>query len=308
MCGPPNCLLCEPRFMQKLKEDRLTQIWVLLWMPLLILWFIYLGFAFDKLVHSEQDQTFELKMHLKNPTPFPAWTVCPSSSSSTITFKNCTLGSNNTQLTPKLASNNCTTYFSDRKIKAGEGHAQCNFVFAEPNQSGYVYVHHHTYNHLFENKTVEQAITSLSTIPNGLFIIPIKTNDYSEAYWKRIKYYFLDGPTYIGYERLDFDENPTLVALNATSSGFVLKVGDYWENHYQQVQWYSGYDFWYFMGMLGGSSFLLLMLHTCAFYPFKRMLESDEEGATAAYTRSASYTTDSPAVGSSGVGGGYGSL
>jgi hypothetical protein len=79
-----------------------------------------------------------------------------------------------------------------------------------------------------------------------------------------------------------------------------MEVGDYYQWRYYEVQWWSGYDFWYFMGalslhqslrrcvayawaeanaytikiaagMVGGASFLLLLVHAIFFYPLKHL-------------------------------------
>jgi hypothetical protein len=34
------------------------------------------------------------------------------------------------------------------------------------------------------------------------------------------------------------------------SAGMRMEVGDYYQWRYYEVQWWSGYDFWYFMGAL----------------------------------------------------------
>jgi len=60
MCGPVQCLPCQPDFLRRLKTDRQVQVWTLLWIPLVVLWVIYFGFQIDNLASAVEDKSFQV--------------------------------------------------------------------------------------------------------------------------------------------------------------------------------------------------------------------------------------------------------
>ncbi len=58
-------------------------------------------------------------------------------------------------------------------------------------------------------------------------------------------------------------------AVNSTAALLRLEVGDYYEWRYKEVQWWSGYDFWYFMGEFRFVS-SLSFVHLFSFIPFPK--------------------------------------
>ncbi|KAL6077874.1 hypothetical protein QOT17_001911 [Balamuthia mandrillaris] len=325
MCGPPNCLVCDRDFFAKLRSDRVTQIWTLIWVPLLILWFIYIGFAFDKLANAEQDRTFQVQLALKEDIPMPAFSVCPRSGVPIIeaeTKCHMSLDSKHMDLllTATMHSDGCIAFNENAKDEYSAdfpyGNVTCEITFS--NDPKYENNTKDAFALLYDPKLTEKVhkkdatqpdYVPLKEVPSGLCSAEVLEQKTTTLFWKRIIYRWYKGGSSVGYELVDWAAAPSIVPLEKHRARLVLEVGDYFETYYEEVQWYTGYDFWYWLGMVGGFSFLLLMVHSCAFFPFKLLLGGESDTTTSYLShRDAADSYSTSDVGGASQDSSYGSL
>lgn len=291
MCGPVQCLPCQPDFLRRLKTDRQVQVWTLLWIPLVVLWVIYFGFQIDNLASAVEDKSFQVMLKKQETIALPAWTIC-SDNSSTIVQVQCQMDGG-PLLVQKKYYDGCFG-FNDKppllKATAGKGNIDCVIGFQSASQSAKAFLHDPIYTADIHDRLSGQTIYDfLKRVPSGICVADIQEAAQTFFWWRWNRFEFMNGDRVNGYSPVSSSiiQNHASPAYNF-SAGMRMEVGDYYQWRYYEVQWWSGYDFWYFMGMVGGASFLLLLVHAIFFYPLKHLYAAapgytnvDEEEAVA---------------------------
>jgi hypothetical protein len=278
MCGPPVCWICEDKFFSKLRRDRLRQVWVILWVPLVVLWLIYVGFSLEKLATAEEGQSFQVQLVLREPIFLPAWTICGDTRNGIVeSTLHCTLDGQPTPIKFKSYDDGCYGFNDlNQNLKAGlkQGSVNCVVGFIDQNQTARVFVHDQKYSaDIHDRHSGDSIYDILKLIPSGICTEGLEVNGHTYMWWKKSSFDYIKGGLVNGFERIDsyITRGRTLEAV-PNSGLLTLEVGDYYEWRFKQVQWYSGYDLWYFLGMVGGLSFLVVLLHALFFYPLKRYM------------------------------------
>eukprot|EP01089_Gocevia_fonbrunei_P021897 TRINITY_DN8660_c0_g1_i3.p1 TRINITY_DN8660_c0_g1~~TRINITY_DN8660_c0_g1_i3.p1 ORF type:complete len:304 (+),score=35.38 TRINITY_DN8660_c0_g1_i3:983-1894(+) len=295
MCGPTFCLLCEPDFVDKLKKDRVTQLWAVLWLPLLIFAVIYFSFSIAKLAESKEDESFQVQLHRKNPIELPSWTIC-ALEGTTLSGAQCTItGYNNGQILPYFNANNeskCFNFNTDLLVKrptadysTNTGKISCYIELSKVDGLAKVWIHDPD----LVEFTPEGLDYKLSTIPSGLCTSLIKNDTHTTIHWKKNIFHMKGKDSVIGYDRMNYNvDNQVTFDPTKVTAFLTVWPGDYYEWNYKEVQWWSGYDFWYFLGLNGGMAFLLLLIHQMIFFPLKRVVGDKNGPMLNSYEREAS--------------------
>eukprot|EP00005_Dracoamoeba_jomungandri_P006267 CAMPEP_0174262250 /NCGR_PEP_ID=MMETSP0439-20130205/12868_1 /TAXON_ID=0 /ORGANISM="Stereomyxa ramosa, Strain Chinc5" /LENGTH=186 /DNA_ID=CAMNT_0015346939 /DNA_START=558 /DNA_END=1118 /DNA_ORIENTATION=- len=98
----------------------------------------------------------------------------------------------------------------------------------------------------------------------------------TKVWWKRTKFKFLNGDEMVGYTKLD-EIKSTTEGVNETQ--LKIEVGSEYEDTFKEVKWSTGFDLLSMMGLMGGTSFLLLIIHTVFFIPLKTLYTLTEHEA-----------------------------
>ncbi|KAL6055361.1 hypothetical protein QOT17_013276 [Balamuthia mandrillaris] len=301
MCGPLECALFERGLLQRLASDRATQIWLIVWVPLAVCWLIYFGFACAKLSSDGNDATFRHYVTTSGQLVIPALSICSASSSEKPTplqAVNCTVGRTKplTVVGVKEQGSDCFIFFNiTAKSKylgwpASDYQTFCSLQFDAAATDGvaYVFLYDQKYNGKVAGEPNEIINLLAEGVPNGLSYTPVFAGEVTQLRWQREEYLYLSGHTPTGaYPIVDSETGFVVPAgLSNTSSSLQMTMGDTWTRVYVEHRWKSGYDFWYFIGMLGGVSFLFLMLHSAVFSPVGYMF-----GASSSFSPSSSAAT-----------------
>ncbi|KAL6061595.1 hypothetical protein QOT17_012768 [Balamuthia mandrillaris] len=337
MCGPETCLPLEAGFFTKLRTERLTQIWLIIWVPLLVMWFVYFGFSISKLATAQYESDGEYLFRKPPHLVLPVFTICPDRDSTldvdTTTcqndehhygkprefLNNCfffqTMLLDQTDYTDVI---NCTIGFKAKPAPINNAvdvppPSQAGVKADEVKRGARIYIYDRAVMHSV-NMSNEFVPVYLRLLPSGRFEEEFVSGTHTDVVYRRQTFLFRHQNKFFGmtaiptYELLEYDEykplkpiRPTFLnqlgqdsssasssdaslgsdASSSSSSGegkevvyatLELVAGNYVEAVYKENTRTTGYDFWYFMGLLGGFSFLALMLHSLVFMPFKAAL------------------------------------
>ena len=180
------------------------------------------------------------------------------------------------------------------------GRINCLIELSEVNQ-GLSKVWVHDPSQSADSITVLQS--NLEKTPSGICSAVIPNGTHTTIHWKKTVYSF-SRDTLVGYDRLNFNQD-TVVSWDPTKVTAYLTIwpGDYFVWNYKEEAFWTGYDLWYFLGMMGGVSFLLLVIHQCIWFPAKRIIYGDHSGVTFGYD-SNSHDSIGSGSGSDGIGSG----
>jgi len=276
MCGPTYCLICEPSFLSKVRHDKVTKLWAALWIPLIIFWIIYFSFAIDKMANSELDSSFQVQIRQELPINVPAWTICSLASNDLIRNITCTItGYNSNKPISSININNMCYIFNtdldpppvadytNPSVK-NQGKISC-FIEMNNVTTGLSKVWVHDPSLKADNASQLQA--NLDSIPSGICTAVVNNGTHTTIHWKKNRFSYTNGNEVIGYDRMDYDRADD-VSFDPTKITAFLSIwpGDYYTWRFKEVDWWTGYDFWYFLGLIGGMSFILLLIHQLFFF------------------------------------------
>jgi hypothetical protein len=297
-----ECLPCQSDFFVKLKSNRLLQLWTLLWLPLAFLWLLHLGFQLDNLIWAAGDKSFQVMLHEQDTIAMPAWTICNNPGSG-ITQVKCHFGGR--PLETLQYGDGCYAFNEKPPFlvaPSGEGNVNCTVYFQNVSQSAKVFLHDPLYSaNIHDPQTGDIVYDLLKRVPSGICTGDIQQGVHTFLWWKRNVFDYLDHTRIVGFTQVSSSavHDPTAPALNGMLR---LEVGDYYEWRYYETFWTSGYDFWYFLGMVGGASFLLLIVHTVFFYPLKHFaFKRDGEEAGRPIRTIDESTSSASSLGSSNI-------
>eukprot|EP01088_Endostelium_zonatum_P008462 TRINITY_DN2139_c0_g1_i1.p1 TRINITY_DN2139_c0_g1~~TRINITY_DN2139_c0_g1_i1.p1 ORF type:complete len:325 (-),score=64.00 TRINITY_DN2139_c0_g1_i1:54-1028(-) len=280
--GPFGCRLFEAGFAKKIKDIR-TQIWLALWVLLVFLSIVYFIVQCEKISYSHSSTDYALKLDGKNSIEIPSWTIC-SRRDSVVTGITCTLkmGGDYITLNSTEHNNTChsynlnTVYYATRSTSnnGGDGKINCVISFEQMNKTeiAQVYIH----DKAIATGDYAQLFRSMDNIPTGVCTARVSTATQSVIYWQKQIFEYSHN-TQIGYSRIDFDEYPYKADPTMSRAFVSILPGDFFEWRHVQLRWYSGYDFWYFVGMNGGFLFICFLLHTGVYNPAEFLINAKEE-------------------------------
>eukprot|EP01088_Endostelium_zonatum_P018588 TRINITY_DN6019_c0_g1_i1.p1 TRINITY_DN6019_c0_g1~~TRINITY_DN6019_c0_g1_i1.p1 ORF type:complete len:336 (-),score=55.59 TRINITY_DN6019_c0_g1_i1:50-1015(-) len=289
MCGPINCFLLKPQLWQKMKTDPSLRLWAIIWAPLVIFWLVYFSFSIAKLADSGKGTYFQLELKNTVPIELPAWTICSLSNNETIKNITCTIAGYKDQSSIPFTNVNNHCYIfnnnslspkptADYTTKPPTGRISCLIELSNVHQGlSKVWVH--------DPKQTSESISTLQSnldsTPSGICSAVIPNETHTTIHWKKVLYTFEGHEPVIGYDRINYNQDQAVSWDPETVTSFLtIWPGDYFVWHYREETFWTGYDLWYFLGLLGGASFLMLLIHQCVWFPLKRILYGDESGVT----------------------------
>jgi len=159
-------------------------------------------------------------------------------------------------------------YYAD--YTQGTGQVSCLIELTKLDSMAQVFVHDPE----IAGKDWSSMFSVLDTLPSGLCTATLNNGTHTQLWWKKNVFQY-SKQTLVGYDRMDFNQFQDKSFDPSKYTAFLnIYVGDYYEWTYQEKHWNTGFDFWFFMGMVGGAFFFCLLLHGFAFYPLKCLIEA----------------------------------